>query len=604
MSQYGLAGIDDDAWRYYLEYRMMENHQYGPDPVERPGHSLTGELDTSQPLADFIWESSVELCVTQRVYDTLRASGDQRYEFFPCAFEGFDESRYLLLIKDLRGFFDCYQALDGRSLDDLAVDDASKPGLDIARERRLRSRIYCAETLEDGPGFYETYHANGWTGLHFYLVPEYEPSNRDWLAEFTGEPWVSLLQPFVSTDREEGSSSDRQQVSKEGLQALLDREPGFELEIEDGVTLIRMIASAELHRDHVDLGHELATFLRRFQDQAFVEAIEAEFEGCPERKRTLMIEVLAYQEPGAAAIVLHRLIDRFGCPRLYPRVFSKLNKHTEHVREYIVTFLQQPGEHIADATNLVRLAVERGHLDPAELNVCSGHLERACAQALTRAMELQPIVAGHWQRNQEYFYLRTQLGAWIDLIGIVPACRLGVLDPAMDLEDPLLSLFLVAALLERGLSPPTQLIERCASSYETLPRLYGELSGRDQLDLLPEEFVSFERFAAAEMVAWLMYPSELGEEPERIELGATLASTTDDGEPQQWCVWRVYVSEEESIGSVSGPYGRAALESPTPATVCAEHVFSNFTAWDEVPPEQHLEDVLETLDGWQVNRLC
>ena len=53
-------------------------------------------------------------------------------------------------------------------------------------------------------------------------------------------------------------------------------------------------------------------------------------------------------------------------------------------------------------------------------------------------------------------------------------------------------------------------------------------------------------------------------------------------------------------GSASGPYDQDAIDNPTPDTVTSSDVFSNFEAWEDATPEEHLNDVLETLSNWQI----
>lgn len=99
------------------------------------------------------------------------------------------------------------------------------------------------------------------------------------------------------------------------------------------------------------------------------------------------------------------------------------------------------------------------------------------------------------------------------------------------------------------------------------------------------------------MVSWLTHPSELGCEPEHLELHATVRGTTADG-PRQWCLWKFSDEAGKTFAGVSGPY---PLDPSLDTLTAGGDTFSRFRPWEEATPEQHLASILETLNDWRIS---
>jgi hypothetical protein len=172
-----------------------------------------------------------------------------------------------------------------------------------------------------------------------------------------------------------------------------------------------------------------------------------------------------------------------------------------------------------------------------------------------------------------------------------------VLEQATAFEDPYLLSVVILGFLRRGLDPPRETVRAAAASHVVRAAVYRVLDSFGRLDLYPSEQATFEAFAAAHMAQWLSHPSELGFEPERLELAATLRGMNDEGE-RQWCLWKFEGDDGVMYAGVSGPY---ALVSPVRPLEGGD-VFSNFSEWESATAEQHLASVLETLRDWRMHR--
>ena len=327
---------------------------------------------------------------------------------------------------------------------------------------------------------------------------------------------------------------------------------------------------------------------------------------CPPKHQRDLLMLLAGQDQTLAAACLRDLLTEHGLARdNHARTFSKLRKRTESLHEYVLPLIESADEDIGHVVDLVNYAIGADHLEASALAPIAASIETNARNLLESARAAEASVRSRWRVDEDYFYLRQQLGAWIDLVGTVPDCDIEILDDASGLEDPLISLNVVAALLKRGSLPPAGPVERAAHSYETCADLYRVLAGRaGRLDLFPGERANFEHFAASEMVAWLLYPAELGYEPPEIELMATIDAQPGDeseGEFRRWCLWRFTDLEGTAYAGVSGPYEREALEKPDPATVRSHDVFSAFNEWDSKSPREHIDGMLENLVEWRID---
>ena len=112
----------------------------------------------------------------------------------------------------------------------------------------------------------------------------------------------------------------------------------------------------------------------------------------------------------------------------------------------------------------------------------------------------------------------------------------------------------------------------------------------------PKRWRTWEAFAAAGMVEWLMFPSELGREPDDLELH--LREWVDRGKKSSVYVWRFRVKGEPWMAAVSGPYTLRGQPQPGHGPL----TFSRFDKWDDATAEEHLERCAGTVADWAAAR--
>jgi hypothetical protein len=96
------------------------------------------------------------------------------------------------------------------------------------------------------------------------------------------------------------------------------------------------------------------------------------------------------------------------------------------------------------------------------------------------------------------------------------------------------------------------------------------------------------------MVSWLLYPSELGHEPDQLEQMAVFTSNQAEGLLALY-VWRFRCGDGPWYAATSGPYRLEGEPSP----LHGNSTFSGFDEWNTATAEEHAMAALETLAEWK-----
>ncbi len=87
--------------------------------------------------------------------------------------------------------------------------------------------------------------------------------------------------------------------------------------------------------------------------------------------------------------------------------------------------------------------------------------------------------------------------------------------------DEMSKLFLIKTSLVNSIEFNQKFLNDLVNQDLYISRLYGVLNKIGKIDVFPKEFLTQEKFAKSNMIDWLIYPTELGEEPKEIELVGT-----------------------------------------------------------------------------------
>lgn len=430
------------------------------------------------------------------------------------------------------------------------------------------------------------------------------------IEELTNDAWRALLQTCAAPI-EASSDEARREEERSRNRMVRDTLRGaawngaFQLDASNAYHVARICMSETLpaSRDGWDdVGHHILSELWRFRHPVLTRAVLDGYAGASRRRRGAAIVLLVIQGTSEAAEGLGRLVREHGLPALYPRFTTEFRRHLEVMAPALATLLAHAGSQMTTICDLLIAAGDAGHIDLADPAVAGqgAALEARALKLLeaAAAQEAQGLSVGESSEDDEA--LRHELGALIDLLGRLPGSGARVIEGAIELRDPHLTLCTVSALLAQGDRPPAALLERAAASAGTRAQLHGILHARKLGHLFPDAWRTFERLAETHMVSWLMYPTELGYAPPEIALGARVEGRSQEGDAEQWLLWRFCDEEGQAFAGFTGPY---------PADCAAEQVlqisveaFSSFEPWASKTPEQHVESMLDTLESWTIAR--
>ncbi|WP_160671872.1 hypothetical protein [Clostridium sp. C8-1-8] len=204
-----------------------------------------------------------------------------------------------------------------------------------------------------------------------------------------------------------------------------------------------------------------------------------------------------------------------------------------------------------------------------------------------------------WE-DEEYCNLRSNAGIYFDLAGYIDDENvIFELKKLMCCKDDKLKMFAYISLLRLGEEMEKDEALKIASCSEIRNFFYGNLQSLGREDLYPEQYKKQEYFAEADMVNWLVYPTELGGVPDKIEL----MEIFDTGE-EEYYLFRFKCDTSESwsecgwMAGVSGPYDKA----DKPSVSAGGCTFSRFEAWSEKKPEDHFKDIVGNIQTYWKKR--
>lgn len=199
--------------------------------------------------------------------------------------------------------------------------------------------------------------------------------------------------------------------------------------------------------------------------------------------------------------------------------------------------------------------------------------------------------------DDEYLSLRNKAGIYFDLAGYIKDPRVTLaLKGIMCIKDMKLKMFAAMSLLQHDYGLQEEDVIDIASDSEVRNWFYESLVKIGKDEIYPEQFKSQKCFAESDMVNWLVYPTELGRVPDKIEL----MNVFQEGD-MEYYLFRFRCDSKkdwEKVGwmaGLSGPFSKKNC----PTTVAEGHTFSRFEEWDSKTPQEHFSNIVGNIrDYW------
>lgn len=269
-----------------------------------------------------------------------------------------------------------------------------------------------------------------------------------------------------------------------------------------------------------------------------------------------------------------------------------------HALDHVLDGLESKDEkRFRDAVGELAKLLNEGSLSPAVVEPRTTRVTAALRDALAKVIPKQQndlTKCGSWITEELYETLRFPTELLLDLGGMARAPEVvPELEKGLKFVDPQLQWFAARSLLRLGRPIDAATVAHIAGNDTVRGRVFETLSERGSVGLMPAAERTQEALARADLVSWLTYPTELGCEPNEIELVKVVAVGNDDH-----YVFR-FRTDDAKLGQpaktwllgVAGPYQHGRLSSHGNGT------FSTFTRADQKTAEQYVADIRAVIDN-------
>jgi hypothetical protein len=431
----------------------------------------------------------------------------------------------------------------------------------------------------------------------FISAPKYKKDFTQVLSTLPAKSKIRQLLAELAADDEDRRVAAHERVSQ------LDRSkpsedaqaPSWKLQEKEAAAILRAGAIAEFPPPPPDAYwkdgyHSALTLLWRSPHPSLLPLITPAYEKQPRgTRRAALLALLGTLGTREAAETFAECIRKFGWPTIYDRVLLELQKLLAHGDVLLPDIALSAGkDNIGPLMDAITSALAEGTL---KLDKVAGRLDSlapiivsSIKKLITKLSKYQSRKGIAWRFTDSYSYSRYNLSSLLNLAGYLLDPKLPpLLREAAKFTDPRVAMSAAIALLRQSGDANKAALRRAAESHETRRELFELLAAMDRKDLFLKKFATWEAFAASDMVNWLMYPTELGREPDEITRGHT--EWLDKKRKVAMFVWKFRSAKEPWLAGVSGPYELRG--SPRP--VHGSCTFSVLDEWESATPQEHME---------------
>jgi hypothetical protein len=253
------------------------------------------------------------------------------------------------------------------------------------------------------------------------------------------------------------------------------------------------------------------------------------------------------------------------------------------------------GRDLADSVLLAY--AKAGQLDDETQHECVRTFGPVAENLLTRLARARQAAGPGVRWEEVYDRDVMKAGLLLDLLGRLDAsAALGPIRSAASHIEPWIAMWGTVGLLRRGQDVPENLLEALAADNVCRNALAKQLEEIGLLERFPRRYWNQASLAEAEMVTWLMFPTELSRAPDEIREIDVVPIDTDDGladlyvftfktDPPHWAAkngWMV---------GIAGPY----LTATQPTISGRGATFSNLKSLNSMTIEEHVRTLLDTV---------
>jgi len=357
-----------------------------------------------------------------------------------------------------------------------------------------------------------------------------------------------------------------------------------------------------LEPDYYDTSKELVSAAVENPHTDYIPIISKNYSKYNSRSKAEALRLLTVLGTNDAIITFMNLLDKYGRTDVIPKlpVGSLIEK--PKLGELIfpdILKLIDIEQYEWDILECTLAYVQNKAIDSDTLSKCKDAILKKYLQYKDDVFNAQQN-GRSWIWFEEYQSKREILGILLDIMGYFSSYDVNSeLREALSLKDERLQMFALISLLRLGGEINNEIIKKVAKTAENRIILYDELCKLGKKSLFPEQFRTQVFFAESNMVNWLIYPTELGREPDEIELMEVIPQDPKDGYGiREYYIFRFrtmpphWAAEDGWMAGISGPY----LRKEIPTTKSYGYTFSCFEPWESKTPKEHLKEIQEVIN--------
>lgn len=237
------------------------------------------------------------------------------------------------------------------------------------------------------------------------------------------------------------------------------------------------------------------------------------------------------------------------------------------------------------------------------------HWREYGGHVLARWRRLRPVIESAqresgvaWKWEEPYCDARSEGGLLLDLLGRVtgksPDIDCEIL-AAIGLRDPYLRAFAAVAAIRRRVAIADGTLDSIAENHHARWILFLGSRRLRRREVLPARHRTATAIAYADMVQWLTFGTELGREPDEIELMASYRYS-EDGDDGEVFLFRFrtfepdWAAKDGWMAGVAGPFTPDGDVAGGPSMT-----FSSFTPWESKAPSEHVTGLRGVIVGYE-----
>ena len=335
---------------------------------------------------------------------------------------------------------------------------------------------------------------------------------------------------------------------------------------------------------------EILTILWRSPYPSLVKAVPRAYPKTPDAsRRCALLALLGTIATREAAETFMGCVREHGWPdEVYRRVPEELEKLFAFGDVMLPDVVLTAGKLATDVVDALLQAMSDGVLKTDEvadrLAALAPFTLRLLKKSLKSTAKHQDKPGISWRFTERYQSVRERICMLLDLSGRLKDPELTPLvREAVRFKDPRIVTFAALSLIRRGETVSKSALNTSAASHETRALLFDGLRAMKAEQRFPQKWRTWEAFGAANMVNWLLYPTELGREPDDLVLAHT--EWLDKRRKLAAYVWKFRVKNRAWMAGVSGPHTLRGKPQPVEGSL----TFSRFDTWDSASAEEHLK---------------